>query len=85
MRWWSWALRPRDRKAEPVPASTAVTMVPVRVVPDEFEAFNASGREGRGSVAWTLRSSRGEIVVYSAGEHAGDLHAALALLIGGGP
>ena len=77
LRWWAWRLeRDCKRAARPV---APVALVRVRVV----EEPTAGGEDcDGGRLAWTLRTSRGELMVYSAGESA--LLAAVASLVGGG-
>src|ERR1019366_2876001 len=77
LRWWAWRLeRDCKRAARPV---APVALVRVRVV----EEPTAGGEDcDGGRLAWTLRTSRGELMVYSAGESA--LLAAVASLGGGG-
>ncbi len=77
LRWWVWRLE-RDGKRAARPGAP-VALVPVRVVGEPA----AGGEDSdRGPLAWTLRTSRGELTVYSAGESA--LLAAVASLVGGG-
>jgi hypothetical protein len=75
LRWWAWRLE-RERDAAP---SAPVALVPVRVAEEPVAADDASDRA---RVAWTLRTSRGELTVYSADD--GALRAAVASLVGVG-
>lgn len=72
LRWWAWRLE-RDASS-----SSPVALVPVRVVEDPAGADNVFESAG---VAWTLRTPRGELTVYSPDESA--LRAAISSLIGG--
>jgi len=75
LRWWASHLeRDRERAVRP---GAPVGLVPVRVV-EEPAARGADGDGGR--IAWTLRTSRGELTVYSASESA--LLDAVASLVG---
>jgi transposase-like protein len=77
LRWWAWRLE-RDYKRAARPGAP-VALVPVRLVGEP--AAGGEDSDG-GRLAWTLRTSRGELTVYSAGESA--LLAAVASLVGGG-
>jgi hypothetical protein len=74
LRWWAWRLE-RERDAA---SSDPVALVPVRVAEEPVAAGDAS--DGA-RVAWTLRTSRGELTVYSADDS--SLRAAVASLTGG--
>jgi len=81
LRWWAWRLE-RDRVGDV--GQTDVGLVPVRVVDEAVVAHDvAVDGPPDARVAWTLRTSRGEITVCSADES--SLLAAVAVLVGGGP
>lgn len=66
-------------------AEAAVTMVPVRVVEMDDECVGSeSVGAGPRSIAWTVRTPRGEVQVYASADHVGALRAAIAMLLGGG-
>lgn len=74
LRWWAWRLE-RERDAA---LCNPVALVPVRVAEEPAAADNAF--DGA-RVAWTLRTPRGDLTVYSADDSA--LRTAIASLVGG--
>ena len=79
LRWWAWRLA-RDGEVE-VAKTRAMTMVPVRVV-DEVPDAVCAVDDDRVAPVWTLRTSRGEVRVFTS-DAAHELRAAIAALVGG--
>jgi transposase-like protein len=75
LRWWA---RQFERERKEGATSAAMSLLPVRVMDAPTSSMESHGDR----VAWTLRTSRGELTVYSA--DGGALHAAVASLVGAG-
>ena len=83
LRWWSWQLA-QDGELE-AGAGGPVGLVPVRVVEADGGASTGKARDdARPAVAWTLRTSRGELRVYARTHCNDELRAAVAALLGDG-
>lgn len=79
LRWWSWHLRATE--ATGTGPTTGGGLVPVRIV--EGTAELRPPAHCGSSLAWRLRTPRGELRVYAPQSDAGFLAAVAALLEGG--